>query len=304
MAVKKQSTVDWEDVRVFTVLARVGSLSAAARVLGVTHATVARRVKSLETRLGGRLVERRTDGYQLTEAGRHVLQSASEMEVASSRLERAMELDSRSLRGRIRISAPPSLTHCFFAQVLSAIALQNPLLEIEVSTDFRVVSLERREADIAIRLGRPVEGGLIARELGAVRFGFYGTDAWRERMAAGASPSFVTFDEQNLHLPEAAWLAASFPRATVAMRASSQVLQAQAAAAGLGIAVLPDVVAAAFAPLVRVPLPPEPPPRELWLVRHRADRGNSVVKAVWDALSQAFAQEPRYFIAASAPGSA
>ena len=280
----------------FAVLARVGSLSAAARVLGVTHATVARRVKSLEGRLGGRLVERRADGYQLTEAGKQVLQSATEMEAASSRLERSMDLDSPSLRGRLRVSAPPSLTHCFFAQVLSTIALQNPLLEIEISTDFRVVSLERREADLAIRLGRPLEGGLIARQLGAVRFGFYGTESWRERIAAGAPPSFVTFDEQNMHFAEAAWLAASFPRARVAMRTSGQVLQAQAATAELGIALLPDIVAATFAPLVRIPLDPAPPSREVWLVRHRLDRGNGVVKAVWDALSQAFAEEENFFI--------
>ena len=295
MTVKKRSGLDWEDVRVFAVLARAGSLSAAARVMGVTHATVSRRVRSLEARLGGRLVERSAEGYQLTEAGRQVLQSATEMEIASTRLERAMEQDARSLRGRVRVTAPPSLAQCFFSQALSALALRNPLLEIELSTDFRVLSLERREADLAIRLGRPSEGGLIARQLGDVRFGVYGTAAWRDRLAAGAKPGFVTFDERNMHLPEAAWLTASFPRATVAMRASGQVMQAQAAEMGLGLAILPDVVAAAFPSLVKVPLEPAPPSREIWLVRHRQDRGNSVVKAVWDALAEAVAEQQRFF---------
>jgi len=295
MAVKKRSSPGWEDVRVFAALARLGSLSAAARVLGVTRATVARRLQSLEEALGARLAERRVDGYHLTDAGKRVLLSATEMESASSRLERALQADTGSLRGHVRVSAPPSLTHAFFGPVLAAFAQQNPLLDLEVATDFRLVSLERREADLVLRLGRPQAGDLIAQRLGAVRYGFFAASPWAERLAGGQAPSFIGFDEQNAALPEARWLVEQFPEPRFAMRTSNQVLQAQAAALGLGIALLPDVVAAAQSGLLRVPLRPAPPPRDLWVVRHRLDRGNPVVKAVWDALARAFTEERSFF---------
>src|ERR1700722_15974689 len=86
IADQNRTAVDWEDIRVFTALARHGSLSAAARALSITHATVARRISSLEEALGSKLVERRPDGYVLTSAGNRVLKAASDMETAAARL--------------------------------------------------------------------------------------------------------------------------------------------------------------------------------------------------------------------------
>ncbi|NIF66880.1 LysR family transcriptional regulator, partial [Burkholderia sp. Cy-647] len=88
MADQIRTTPDWEDIRVFVALARHGSLSAAARALSVSHATISRRIQSLEQALGERLVERRPDGYVLTPAGTRTLGSASEMEAAAAQLGR------------------------------------------------------------------------------------------------------------------------------------------------------------------------------------------------------------------------
>ncbi|WP_176316196.1 LysR family transcriptional regulator, partial [Burkholderia territorii] len=119
MADQIRPTPDWEDIRVFVALARHGSLSAAARALSVSHATISRRLLSLEQPLGERLVERRPDGYVLTAAGTRTLGSASEMEAAAAQLGRGGTDDSP--RGLVRINAPPSLAQHFLIARLATL---------------------------------------------------------------------------------------------------------------------------------------------------------------------------------------
>src|SRR3712207_2969806 len=105
MADKKRTDIDWQDVRIFVALARHGSLSAAARMLSVNHATIARRLHSLEQSLGEKLVERRPEGYVLTPAGTHALEAASDMEQAAQILGRGMTDGTPS--GLVRINSSP-----------------------------------------------------------------------------------------------------------------------------------------------------------------------------------------------------
>lgn len=292
MADKKRSDPDWEDIRVFIALARYGSLSATARALGLTHATVSRRVRTLEETLGERLVERRPDGYRLTPAGQRVMAPAIEMEAASGRVGRGEggPLE-QGLRGVVRVNAPPSLAQRFVVPALARFAARHPGLDLDVVGDLRTVSLERRETDIAIRYERPRDGDVIAKPLAEMGFGFYATKAWQRRLADGAAPVFTGFDEANAHLPEALWLARSFPRARCVLRTSSQLAQAEAAATGLAIALLPHFAARGHGRLAPCALDPAPPTRVLWLVRRRLDRENAVVQAVWDFLLQVFEEE-------------
>jgi DNA-binding transcriptional LysR family regulator len=174
MADQKRTTMDWEDVRVFLAIACFGSLSAAARSLSINHATVARRVQSLEIALGEKLIERRPDGYVLTPAGTRAIGPASDMEAAAGILSRGGE-DDRP-KGLVRVNAPPSLAQAFLVRRLAHLAVEHPGLDVEVATDLRSVSLERRETDIALRLARPDDGDVIAKPLVELGFGFYGTE--------------------------------------------------------------------------------------------------------------------------------
>lgn len=113
MAEQNFTGLDWEDVRIFVALARYGSLSAAARALSLTHATVSRRMRSLEAVLGEALVERRPDGYVLTSAGTHFLVPANEMEAAAAKLIRGGP--DNTPKGLVRVNAPPPQSYAEFS---------------------------------------------------------------------------------------------------------------------------------------------------------------------------------------------
>lgn len=291
MTVQKCTDLDWEDVRFFLALARHASLSAAARALSVNHATVARRIRSLETGVGDYLVERRPDGYVLTALGTRVLASALAMETAAGVMSRRQRLEGPS--GLVRINAPPSLSQMFLAGKLARLVQQYAGLDLELAADFRAVSLERGETDIAVRYGKPDDGDVIATRAGKLGFGFYATKACAAR--SSAKPVFIGFDEANGALPEAQWLSRRFPGSRFALRVNSQVAQASAARTGLGFALLPHIVARQTPGLVLCELKHTPPTREIWLLTRSRDRNNRAIRTVRDFLIDSFRKEQRSF---------
>ncbi|MFG1348239.1 LysR family transcriptional regulator [Xanthobacter autotrophicus] len=293
MADRNRTALDWEDARFFAALARHGSLSATARALGVNHATVARRVAAMEQALGEKLFERRPDGYGLTPAGTRALEAADAMEKAARRLLRAQE--PRPLGGLVRIATTPSLADLYLVPRLAALTQRHPAIDLEIVSERRLASLARREADIALRLGVPKDADVIALRLATLAFGYYGTPDWRGRIAAGAAPVFVGFDEANAHLPEAAFRARHFPRARLAVRANTQSTQAIAVRAGHGIALLPHFIGAGEDTLVSVPLAPLPPTRELFLLTNRLSADDGAVRAVRDFLVALFHADAALF---------
>ncbi|MBB3929598.1 molybdate transport repressor ModE-like protein [Kaistia hirudinis] len=293
MADRFRTDPDWDDLRVFCALARHGSLSATARALSVNHATIARRVAALEKTMGEKLVERRADGYVLTDNGRRVLEIATTMETAASAL--AGGLEGNAPAGLVRVAATPSLAQCFLIRRLGGFAAAHPRIDIEISTAMRSVSLDRHEADIALRLAQPLDGDLLARTLFAIGSAFYGTANWARRIAGGEPPVFVGFDEANAHLPEAVWLGRQFPRARLSMRTGSQISQAEAACSGCGIALLPHFLGRTATGLVRCDLGLTPPSRTLCLVVRRSDRRTPAIQLVADFLSACFSEERSLF---------
>lgn len=293
MADRKRTEPDWQDLRIFLALGRHGSLSGAARSLGVNHATIARRLRSLEDDVGVRLVERRPDGYALTEAGGAVLAAASDMEAAARRIGHQGGADAP--RGLVRINAPPALAHGFLIARMADLATRHPGLDIDIATDIRAISLDRHQADIAIRLSRPDDGDIIARRLATIGYGFYATPDWCARIGDGAEPVFVGFDEADAHVPEAVWLARQFPRSRVAFRATNQAAQAIAARSGAGIALLPHYIGRAETMLKRCTLGGDPPPREAFMLTRPRDRGNLPVRIVAEHIAEAFRDAPTLF---------
>jgi molybdate transport repressor ModE-like protein len=293
MADQKRTGVDWEDVRVFLAIARHGSLSAAARSLGINHATVSRRVQSLEESLGEKLVERRPDGYVLTAAGTRAIGAASDMETAAGVLSRGGK-DNRP-KGLVRVNAPPSLAQGFLISRLAHLAVEHPGLDLDVATDLRSVSLERRETDIALRLARPDDGDVIALQLVELGFGFYGTEQICQRIEGGDEPIFVGFDEVNAHVPEALWLSRHFTDARMSFRASSHTTQAIAAREGAGLALLPYFVGKADSALKLCMLQHNPPARGVWMVTRRQNRKDLPIRVVTEHLQQVFERDRRLF---------
>lgn len=295
MTEKKRTEPDWQDIRIFLALGRYGSLSAAARALSATHSTISRRLRSLEATLGEKLVERRPEGYVLTEAGTRALAAAGDMEAAVQTLGRGSE--DGSVRGLVRVNASPAISQGFLVAKLARLPLLYPGLDIDLASDLRAVSLERHVTDIAVRLGRPKDGDVIAKPLGKMGFGFYGTKAVCKRIADGAEPVFIGFDEANAYIPEAEWLARHFPQARVVFRANNQVAQATAALTGVGVALLPHYIGRSTPKLLPCDLAPapSPPPREIWLITRGQDRKNLPIRTVVDYLLETFASERALF---------
>lgn len=286
MTDQKRTALDWEDVRVFLALARHGSLSAAARTLAVSHATVARRLHALEESLAEKLVERRPDGYVLTLAGTRALEVASEMEQAAQLLGRGMQDGAPS--GLIRISSSPGLCGGFLVSRLPSLAARFPRLDIDLASALRSVSLDRHEADIAIRFDLPQDGDILARSLTTVGYGFYGTPEVCRAADARQDVAFIGFNEADAYLSQEVWMTRHFPRARVAFRAKDQFLQSIAARSGVGLALIPHYIGRADPLLQACDLGRVPPSREVFLLTRGQDRKHTSIRIVADEVAQMF----------------
>ncbi|MDQ7994267.1 MAG: LysR family transcriptional regulator [Luteibacter sp.] len=288
MTEQKRTDLDWQDVRVFVALARQGSLSATARMLSVNHATVARRVQSLEQALGEKLVERRPEGYVLTAAGTQALMAASDMEQAAQTLRRGVADGSPS--GLVRISSSPGLSAGFLASRLAPLALRYPQLDIDLAHTLRSVSLERHEADIAIRVDKPKDGDIVARPLATMGYAFYGTEETCRSVEAGGEPVLIGFNEADGYITQAAWMSQRFPRARVAFRAKDQFLQSIAAQAGVGLALIPHYIGRST-PLLRIcDLGSVPAARDVYLLTRSRDRKDASIRVIADEIVSMFEQ--------------
>jgi DNA-binding transcriptional LysR family regulator len=293
MPVKKRTVgLDWEDVRYFVALARRGTLSATARELRVNHATVARRVASLEDALGRPLFDRRADGYALTAAGKAVLDEARAMDEAALSVLRRLDAGTE-LNGLVRLTIGRVLAERFLIDRLRAFHARYPAIDLEIIGGSRVVSLARREADLALRYGSPKDSDLIARRVATIGFGLYASPGYRDKIDDGAAPTFIGFDDESDFVAEAAWLGQQFGERRFTLRTSSQTTQAAAARAGFGIALLPRYVAAADPDLVPVSLANRLPEREVWLIIRRDLRNVPRVRALADYLVAVFRREQR-----------
>jgi DNA-binding transcriptional LysR family regulator len=293
MPVKKRTAaLDWEDVRYFVALARRGTLSATARDLRVNHATVARRVASLEAAVGHPLFDRRADGYALTADGKAVLDEARAMDEAALSVLRRLDAGTE-LNGLVRLAIGRVLAERFLIDRLRAFHARYPAIDLEIIGGSRVVSLARREADLALRYGSPKDSDLIARRVATIGFGLYAAPGYRDKIDAGAPPAFIGFDDESDYIAEAAWLAQQFGERRFSLRTNSQTTQAAAARAGFGIALLPRYLAAADPDLVPVSLAARLPEREVWLIIRRDLRNVPRVRALADYLAEVFRRDQR-----------
>ena len=169
---KRSAVLDWEDVRFFTALTRHGTLAQTARSLKVTHATVARRLANLEATLGRALFSRSANGFALNSEGAAVLAEAAQMEMAACALSEGREAQG-TISGLVRITIARVFADGFLAERLAPLHARHPQLEIEWVATSQNLSLARREAEIALRLARPVSGEIAARRVMTLDYGFY-----------------------------------------------------------------------------------------------------------------------------------
>jgi DNA-binding transcriptional LysR family regulator len=275
--------LDWENLRHFAALARSGTLLGAARSLGVEHATVARRIAGLEAQIGVKLIDRRGRRILLTAEGERVAGMAERMGEEALAIERVRLAAGATLAGDIRISAPPAFAAALLVAPLVALRREHPDINVVIVGETRYASLDRREADIAVRMTMPDEGDLTVTKLCEVAFGFYAAPAYLACVPE-QDWSFIAYDETMMTSPQYQRLLAVANGRRVAMRATTLEFQIAAARAGGGVAILPNFLLSGIDDLVEAIAQPTPLMREVWLVVHSDIRNVPIVRAVMEAL--------------------
>jgi DNA-binding transcriptional LysR family regulator len=286
----------WDDVRFFLAVARSGSLSAAARSLGVGHVTVGRRIAALETRLGATLLSRTPDGFAITSAGDAVLRQCMAMEDAALDLERIAAGRDSLLTGQVRVTTTEALAYQLVAPAIAGLRQAHPGLEVVLSIGVRSLDIARRDADLAVRFARPAASNLACRKLGEVGFTLYASEAYLERWGRPLrGHGLAGFDLISFSgAPTATspfFLDESLKGARSGLRCDSPHVQLGAAVAGVGIAELACFLGDGAPGLVRV-WPDEPPARRaVWLIVHEDMRRSARVRAVLAAIGEAFRRQ-------------
>lgn len=277
--------LDWDDLRYFLAVARTGSLSAAARELGVAQPTVGRRVAAFEQALGARLFLAKPSGQALSATGRRILAHAEHMEQAALAAERVAAGRDSGLRGRVVVTASEWLICSVLGPLLAPLSSSQPELELELLAEPRHLNLIRREADIAVRPSAFEQQEIVQRKLARVGFGLYASDAYLARHGA---PDFgkqceghrlIAMSETLRKIPDVEWLPPLAARARVVMRTNGREPMATLAAAGIGMTCLPRFIGDATHGLRLLPTPTPAPERQLWLGVHRDARAVPRVKA-------------------------
>jgi DNA-binding transcriptional LysR family regulator len=278
--------MDWDDLRTFLAIARHGTLSAAARALGVTQPTMGRRLAAMEARNGARLLQRLPGRYALTALGEAVLGNAERIEAEALAAERTITGRDVALEGVVRLTTVDTLAARVVTPAIVALQRKHPGIVIELVPDTRTLSLSKREADIALRMSRFEGHEVAARRVGKMAMGLYASPEYAERFDAGEVRLITVMDDQG-HLPEAKWLRESFPDASIGFRSNSREVQLWAAKSGAGVAALARYRADTEADLVN--LRPDLPDltRDIWLGVHVDMRHMPRVREVMNAVAEA-----------------
>jgi len=280
--------LDWGHLKFFLELSRTGSLSRAALRLGVDRNTVARRVAALEEDLGLALFDRAPQGWVRTSAGDELAALASRVEEDVLALARHADARDRSVAGTVRLTTASHVAALLLAPALPALRARHPGLLLEIAVDQRAFDLTRREADLAVRMGRPRDAGLVTRKLSDVAYRLYASAAYlggARRPVDFASDAFVGFDESLAGVPQERWLAKQAPGRRVTFRSNSTASLQVAARLGLGVAVLPCYLGGPDPALLCLD-GPEPVDHEIWLLVHGDLRRSPRVRAVIEWLDE------------------
>lgn len=291
-----RSEPGWELYRTFLEVMRGGSLSAAARALGLTQPTVGRHIDALERSLELSLFVRTQRGFSPTDAAQKLLPYAQTLAATSAALLRAASNPGDEVRGTVRVTASEVVAVEVLPPILAALRTSHPGLVIELVPSNRVEDLLRRDSDIAIRMIRPTQGSLVARHLGDTVLGLHAQQHYLDRHGLPRSieelrdHTVIGFDRETAFTrgltTQLPWLT----RELFALRTDSDLAALAAVRAGVGIGICQLGLAQRDPGLVRL-LPDQLSLRlETWLTLHEDLRSSSRCQIVFRALAEGLSQ--------------
>jgi molybdate transport repressor ModE-like protein len=281
--------MDWDNLRIFLAIARAGQILAAAKSLHLNHATVARRLDTLEEQLNAKLFERRTTGTVLTPAGENLLTRVERMESELLQADAALPATGAAISGTVRVGAPDGFGTFHLAPALARLANLHPDLTIQLVPLPRSFSLSRREADIIVTIERPKLGRAVIRKLTDYSLGVYAAESYLKRHGNIQSTDdltdklFITYVEDIAYSRALDYVAELGKLMKRHYECGSVVAQMEAVRAGEGTGILHDYAAAQYPELRRI-LPEMTFARTYWLMSHPDTHDTRRVAVVYQAI--------------------
>lgn len=280
----------WDLYEAFLAVMRTGSLSGAARDLGVAQPTVRRQVEQLEAQLGVVLFTRVPNGLQPTDLAAAMLPYTESLAATTRALVRSISGPTGADRGTVRISCSEIMGVEVLPPMLAALQRERPHLQVELAVTNRTEDLLRRDADLAVRMVEPTQDGLLRRRAGRIELGLFATASY---LAAHPPPAtlaelrhdhaLIGSDRSSLTIAALAHAGLPTTPRDYALRSDSDVAQLACVRAGLGIGVCQVLLSRAPVPLVRV-LPTLSFHLDAWVVMHEDLRAMSRMRLVFDHL--------------------
>ena len=260
--------LSWDDMRTVMCLVRGGSLAAAAQDLGLNYTTVARRIARAEASLGIMLFERLADGYQPTEAGLLVAHHAAQMDTQTDALMRQLQGRDTTLRGPLTVTAPQLLIAHVLTPMIAQFCKTFPEVDLHVRATNDLLDLNRREADLAIRISRDPGDRLMGLRLAAQQSASFASPALARKIVDDPN-GVVDWIVYAGYTTVPKNVDPAYPNHNICMTFDDMVAIRAATQAGLGVARMPMFLGCTSDGLVQVPvLPPQPYP-DIWVVTHR-----------------------------------
>ena len=283
---------DWTLWRSFAAVAEHGSLSKAARALGLSQPTIGRHIEALEFTLGTKLFERSVAGLVPTELGLTAYEPIRRAVEAIAEAELHVAGTSGELSGSVRITASVIIAHHVLPKMLGALRMEFPAIDFEIVPTDSAENLLLREADIAVRMFRPTQGDLITRKLGetpivpCAHAGYLKRRGTPKTVEDLLGHDLIGFDRSELLIAAAQRLGFNLKRSDFAFRCDSQSAMWEMMRAGLGIGFAQANIIRQTDAMVPIELDLAIPPLEVWLTCHRELHTARRIRAVYDRLGE------------------
>ncbi|HHI69793.1 MAG TPA: LysR family transcriptional regulator [Rhodobacteraceae bacterium] len=293
---KTLANLDWSLLQSFLAVAEEGSLSAAARRLGASQPTLGRQIRQVEQQLGVTLFTRKPRGLQLTDIGAALLPAVQTMRDAAGQMALAAAGQEQQIKGTVRITASVFVSHHILPPIIAHIMRQEPDIAIELAPNDASKNLLFREADIAIRMYRPTQLDVVAKHLGDLPLGVFGSVDYLNRMGRPETiddmlngHDLIGYDADEQILRGMRQMGLDARRDWFRIRCDNNVVYWELLRAGCGLG-FSQIYVAMDDPQVEQVLPDLPiPPLPVWLVTHQAMRQTPRIRRVWDMLAEGLA---------------
>ncbi|WP_211316896.1 LysR family transcriptional regulator [Arenicella xantha] len=287
---------DWNHARAFLVTAEQGSLSAAARVLGLTQPTLGRQVNALERELDVTLFERVGRGLTLTQSGLYLLEHVTSMGMAAEHVSLAAMGQSQSVSGTVCISVGEIYGSLVMPKIVKKIKDEEPGITIEIVASNETSDLQKREADIAVRAFRPTQTELITKKIKEMSGTFYATPSYLKTLGPINTvqelgrASFVSLGSRETYLKAMAGFGLTLTDENISVLCENHIVHWEMTKIGLGIGVAPQDIGDTE-PLVQRVIPDfDLVQFPIWLTTHRELRTSKKIRLVFDLLAEALAR--------------